>query len=214
MNHLREREREHVRRRWQPRWRPCPTSTCRCWSIRGSSRQNQANVYEFHLSGIIDMLGKLQNKKLDAELHDAQEDENNAALELVGTLSPDDVTGLQLELSTDTDWNGDACTTRSVSGMHLELVNPIFFNRVSWYTLVSYSWRRKQEDGFGSHSTGGARIHEANEGLLWSPGRSCPEGRRTGRIRSIPSLAAPVRATDNSNDSDEIGRVAVDAVRW
>ena len=46
------------------------------------------------------------------------------SLELVGTLSPDDVTGLQLELSTDADWNGDACTTRSVSGMHLELVNP------------------------------------------------------------------------------------------
>ena len=35
------------------------------------------------------MAGKLQ-KKLDAELHDAQEGENNAALELVGTLSPDD----------------------------------------------------------------------------------------------------------------------------
>ena len=47
-----------------------------------------------------------------------------ASLELVGTLSPDDVTGLQLELSTDADWNGDACTSRSVSGMHLELVNP------------------------------------------------------------------------------------------
>ena len=47
-----------------------------------------------------------------------------ASLELVGTLSPDDVTGLQLELSTDADWNGDACTTRSVSGMHLEPVNP------------------------------------------------------------------------------------------
>ena len=39
---------------------------------------NQVNVYEFHLSGINDTLGKLQ-KKLDAELHDAQEDENNAA---------------------------------------------------------------------------------------------------------------------------------------
>ena len=48
-----------------------------------------------------------------------------ASLELVGTLSPDDVTGLQLEVSTDADWNGDACTTRSVSGMHLELVNRI-----------------------------------------------------------------------------------------
>ena len=47
-----------------------------------------------------------------------------ASLELVGTLSPDDVTGLQLERSTDADWNGNACTTRSVSGMHLELVNP------------------------------------------------------------------------------------------
>ena len=47
-----------------------------------------------------------------------------ASLELVGTLSPDDVTALQLELSTDADWNCDACTTRNVSGMHLELVNP------------------------------------------------------------------------------------------
>ena len=47
-----------------------------------------------------------------------------ASLELVGMLSPDDVTGLQIELSTDADWNGDACTSRSVSGMHLELVNP------------------------------------------------------------------------------------------
>ena len=47
-----------------------------------------------------------------------------ASLELVGTLSPDDVMGLQIELSTDADWNGDACTSRSVSGMHLELVNP------------------------------------------------------------------------------------------
>ena len=47
-----------------------------------------------------------------------------ASLELVGTFSHDDVTGLQLELSTDADWNGDACTTRSVSGMHLELLNP------------------------------------------------------------------------------------------
>ena len=43
-----------------------------------------------------------------------------ASLELVGPLSPDDVTGLQLELSTDADWNSDACTSRSVS---LELVN-------------------------------------------------------------------------------------------
>ena len=47
-----------------------------------------------------------------------------ASLELVGTFSPDDVTGLQIELSTDADWNGGACTSRSVSGMHVELVNP------------------------------------------------------------------------------------------
>ena len=38
----------------------------------------EANVYEFHSSGIIDMLEKLQ-KKFDAELHDAQLDESNAA---------------------------------------------------------------------------------------------------------------------------------------
>ena len=85
-------------------------------------------------------LDKLQ-KKLDAELHDAQEGENNATLELVGTLSPDALTGLQLELSTDADWNGDACTTRSVSGMHLELVNPVFFNSVRgtpWYLVPGF----------------------------------------------------------------------------
>ena len=38
----------------------------------------EANVYEFHSSGVIDMLEKLQ-KELDAEWHDAQEDESNAA---------------------------------------------------------------------------------------------------------------------------------------
>ena len=38
----------------------------------------EANVYEFHLSGIIDMLEKLQ-KKFNAELHDAQEGESNVA---------------------------------------------------------------------------------------------------------------------------------------
>ena len=32
--------------------------------------------------------------------------------------------GLQLELSTDADWNDNACTSRSVSGMRLEPVNP------------------------------------------------------------------------------------------
>ena len=47
-----------------------------------------------------------------------------AYLELVGVLSPEDVSGLQLELSTDADWNGDACTTRSVSGMHFGAGQP------------------------------------------------------------------------------------------
>ena len=50
--------------------------------------------------------------------------ETEASLELVGTLSPVDVTG-QLELSTGADWHGDACTSRSVSGMHLELTRSL-----------------------------------------------------------------------------------------
>ena len=57
---------------------------------RRTIEANQANVYEFHLPGVIDMSGKLQKKKLDAEMPDAQEGENNATPELVGTLSPDD----------------------------------------------------------------------------------------------------------------------------
>ena len=55
-----------------------PTSTLQMLEHTRTIEANQANVYEFHLSAIIDMLGELQ-KKLDAELHDAQEDENNAA---------------------------------------------------------------------------------------------------------------------------------------
>ena len=64
-----------------------------------------------------------------------------ASLLLVGTLSPDDATGLQLELSTDADWNGDACTTRSVSGMHLELVNPKSGN------VFPLAWRSSGQSG-------------------------------------------------------------------
>ena len=51
-----------------------------------------------------------------------------ASLELVGIFSPDDVAGLQLELSTDADWNGDACTT----------LNPEFWQCVP--SRVEFFW--------------------------------------------------------------------------
>ena len=57
----------------------------------------EANVYEFDLFGIIDMLEKLQ-KKLDAELHDAQEDEKNAAH--ASSMKAQDLTKLVELLST------------------------------------------------------------------------------------------------------------------
>ena len=65
---------------------------------------NQANVYEFHLPGIIDMWGKLQ-KKLDAELHDAQEDENNAA----------HASSMKVQNLTDAVANGQTGVSRSNS---------------------------------------------------------------------------------------------------
>ena len=81
-----------------------------------------------------------------------------ASLELVGTLSPDDVTGLQLELSTDTDWNGDACTSRSVSGMHLELVNPKSGN------VFPLAWRSSRQSAT-SCSTAESEVVAISHGL-------------------------------------------------
>ena len=71
-----------------------------------------------------------------------------ASLEWVGTLSLDDVTGLQLEPSTDADRSGDACTSRSVSGMHLELVNPKSGNvfHLAWRSSgqsATHGWRAR-----------------------------------------------------------------------
>ena len=57
----------------------------------------EANEYDFHSSGIIDMLEKLQ-KKLNAELHDAQEDENDAAH--ASSMKAQDLTKLVELLST------------------------------------------------------------------------------------------------------------------
>ena len=42
-------------------------------------------------------------------------------LELIGTLSPDDLEDLQLVVWPDADWNGDPNTTRSTSGLFVEL---------------------------------------------------------------------------------------------
>ena len=59
---------------------------------------------------------------------------SEAKLELVGTMGPSDLKNLRLELSTDADWNGDACSTRSVSGLHLELVGSVSGNTfpIAW----------------------------------------------------------------------------------
>ena len=81
-----------------------------------------------------------------------------ASLELVGTLSPDDVTGLQQDLSTDADWNGDACTTRSVCGMHLELVNPKSGN------VFPLAWRSSSQSAT-SCSTAESEVVALSHGL-------------------------------------------------
>ena len=61
------------------------------------------------------------------------------------------MTGLLLELPTDADWNGDACTTRSVRGMHLELVNPksgnVFPSRVEIFRPISNFVQHGRERG-------------------------------------------------------------------
>ena len=88
-----------------------------------------------------------------------------ASPELVGTFSPDDVTGLQLELSTDADWNGDACTTRSVSGMNLDLVNPKSGN------VFPLAWRSSGQSAT-SCSTGRERDSRPQPRIeaYWTPG--------------------------------------------
>ena len=43
---------------------------------------------------------------------------------LCSTLQPEDIHGLLLRLYTDADWNGDAATTKSTTGVWLELYNP------------------------------------------------------------------------------------------
>ena len=77
---------------------------------------------------------------------------------MVGTLSPDDVTGLQLELSTDADWNGDAFMTRSVSGMYLELVIPMSGN------VFSLAWRSSGQS-VTSCSTAESEVVALSHGL-------------------------------------------------
>jgi len=62
----------------------------------------EANAYEFHSSGIIDMLEKLQ-KKFDAELHDAQVAESNAA----------HASSMKVQDLTDSVANGQAGISRS-----------------------------------------------------------------------------------------------------
>ena len=42
-------------------------------------------------------------------------------LELVGTLAPDDIKDLVIVVWPDADWNGDPHTTRSTSGLFVEL---------------------------------------------------------------------------------------------
>ena len=49
--------------------------------------------------------------------------ENTEDWELVGKLSPLDIEDLRLDVYPDADWNGDAATSRSISGFFLELVS-------------------------------------------------------------------------------------------
>ena len=46
---------------------------------------------------------------------------HHSEFELVGTLGPDDLDSLEIILYTDADWNGDASTSKSTSGMWVEL---------------------------------------------------------------------------------------------
>ena len=45
-------------------------------------------------------------------------------LELVGTLAPEDATDLKINVWPDADWNGDDSTTKSASGLFVELRSP------------------------------------------------------------------------------------------
>ncbi|CAK0892990.1 unnamed protein product, partial [Prorocentrum cordatum] len=60
--------------------------------------------------------------------------QSEASQELVGTLAPSDLDGLRLEPSTDADWNGAACSTKGVNGLHLELVGEASGNEfpIAW----------------------------------------------------------------------------------
>ena len=65
---------------------------------------------------------------------------------------------LELVVSTDADWNGDGCTTRSVSGMHLELVNPKSGN------VFPHAWRSSGQSAT-SCSTAESEVVALSHGL-------------------------------------------------
>ena len=66
-------------------------------------------------------------------------------LELVGTLSPADLTSLELCVNPDADWNGEHSTTKSTSGLHCEVVGTMSGNcfpvcwKASYQTATSSS---------------------------------------------------------------------------
>jgi len=45
-------------------------------------------------------------------------------MEIYGELGPDDFDDVRIHLYTDADWNGDASTTKSTSGLFIELHAP------------------------------------------------------------------------------------------
>jgi hypothetical protein len=49
---------------------------------------------------------------------------HQASLGLVGTLGPDDLGDLEIRVWTDADWNGNPNTSRSTSGLYIELFSP------------------------------------------------------------------------------------------
>ncbi len=49
---------------------------------------------------------------------------HHASLALLGTLGPDDLGDLEIRVWTDADWNGNPNTSRSTSGLYIELYSP------------------------------------------------------------------------------------------
>jgi hypothetical protein len=66
---------------------------------------------------------------------------HQANLGLTGTLGPDDLLDLELRVWTDADWNGNPNTTKSTSGLYIELFSPTSGHEfpIVWRTALQTS---------------------------------------------------------------------------